>query len=136
MSAETLQDFIFRVSSGTLVPMNGKVAKRSGSKGGLWLATRNNMAVAFSQVGVSRQLSPSGLWVAALLEEERFAFFSNEFKKTSDWDDVWRPSELSNVTTYQFYLYRGFEMAGREDVTLNIRNREVELECFLFSKTF
>ncbi|URJ58065.1 hypothetical protein [Paenibacillus polymyxa] len=61
--------------------MNGKVAKRSGSKGGLWLATRNNMALAFSQVGVSRQLPSSGLWVVALAEEQRFSFFSNEFKK-------------------------------------------------------
>ncbi|URJ58063.1 hypothetical protein [Paenibacillus polymyxa] len=87
MSVETLQDYSFRVFSRTLVPMNGKVAKRSGSKVGLWLATRN-------------------MAVAALPEEERFAFFSNEFKKTSDWDDVWRPSGLSNkkctVTTSLF----------------------------------
>lgn len=59
------------------------------SKGVLWLATRNNMAMTFSQAGVSRQLSPAGLWVAALSEEERFAYFGSEFEKTPDWDDVW-----------------------------------------------
>lgn len=59
------------------------------SKGILWLATRNHMAMTFSQAGVSRQLSPAGLWVAALSEEERFAYFGSEFVKTPDWDDIW-----------------------------------------------
>lgn len=39
MNAETLQEFIFRVFSGTLVRMNGLVAKRSGLKGGVAVAT-------------------------------------------------------------------------------------------------
>jgi G3E family GTPase len=59
------------------------------SKGLMWIATRNNMAVTFSQAGVSRQLSPAGLWVAALTEEERFAYFGGEYEKTADWDDKW-----------------------------------------------
>ncbi|WP_053374480.1 GTP-binding protein [Paenibacillus sp. FJAT-27812] len=59
------------------------------SKGLMWIATRNNMAVTFSQAGVSRQLSPAGLWVAALSEEERFAYFGGEYEKTADWDDKW-----------------------------------------------
>ena len=42
------------------------------SKGLVWIATRNNMAISFSQAGVSRQLSPAGLWVASMSEEERF----------------------------------------------------------------
>ncbi len=37
-------------------------------------------------------------------------------------------------STYQFYLHRGFEMVERKTVKLNIRSKEVELECFLFSK--
>ncbi|WP_010275255.1 GTP-binding protein [Paenibacillus senegalensis] len=59
------------------------------SKGILWIATRNNMAISFSQAGVSRQLSPAGLWVAALSEEERYAYFGSDFPKSPDWDDEW-----------------------------------------------
>ncbi|RAV04979.1 GTP-binding protein [Paenibacillus sp. YN15] len=59
------------------------------SKGILWLATRNNMAVSFSQAGVSRQLAPAGLWVASLTEEERVSYFGKDYPKTPDWDDQW-----------------------------------------------
>ncbi|MFS0722450.1 GTP-binding protein [Paenibacillus sp. 1P07SE] len=61
------------------------------SKGLLWVATRNNMAISFSQAGVSRQLSSAGLWVAALSEDEREAYFgsAHDFPKSPDWDDAW-----------------------------------------------
>lgn len=59
------------------------------SKGILWLATRNNMAVSFSQAGVSRQLAPAGLWVASLTEEERISYFGGDYPKTPDWDEKW-----------------------------------------------
>jgi len=61
------------------------------SKGIMWVATRNNMAISFSQAGVSRQLSPAGLWVAALSEDERRAYFGSEheFPKSPDWDEEW-----------------------------------------------
>jgi Putative GTPases (G3E family) len=59
------------------------------SKGLLWLATRNNTAISFSQAGVSRQLSSAGLWVASLSEEERYAYFGEEYPKSPDWDDKW-----------------------------------------------
>ncbi|WP_270169470.1 GTP-binding protein [Paenibacillus sp. SYP-B4298] len=59
------------------------------SKGLMWLATRNSMAISFSQAGVSRQLSPAGLWVAALSEEERQAYFGGDYPKSPDWDEVW-----------------------------------------------
>ncbi|ASS69014.1 MULTISPECIES: GTP-binding protein [unclassified Paenibacillus] len=59
------------------------------SKGVMWIATRNHTAVSFSQAGVSRQLSPAGLWVAALSEEERYAYFGSDFPKSPDWDEQW-----------------------------------------------
>ncbi|WP_020616469.1 GTP-binding protein [Paenibacillus daejeonensis] len=61
------------------------------SKGLLWVATRNNLALSFSQAGVSRQLSSAGLWAAALSEEEREAYFgdAHDFPKSADWDDTW-----------------------------------------------
>ncbi|MBD2868479.1 GTP-binding protein [Paenibacillus arenilitoris] len=59
------------------------------SKGILWLATRNNTAISFSQAGVSRQLAPAGLWVASLSEEERRAYFGTDYPKSPDWDDKW-----------------------------------------------
>ncbi|QCT01746.1 cobalamin synthesis protein P47K [Paenibacillus algicola] len=59
------------------------------SKGLVWLATRNNTAITFSQAGVSRQLTPAGLWVASLSEEERYAYFGADYPKSPDWDDEW-----------------------------------------------
>ncbi|WP_424766899.1 GTP-binding protein [Paenibacillus sp. sgz302251] len=59
------------------------------SKGIMWLATRNNTAISFSQAGVSRQLAPAGLWVASLSEDERRAYFGDNYPKSPDWDDKW-----------------------------------------------
>ncbi|RTE11016.1 GTP-binding protein [Paenibacillus whitsoniae] len=59
------------------------------SKGLVWLATRNNTALSFSQAGVSKQLSPAGLWVAALSAEERFMHFGEDYPKSPDWDETW-----------------------------------------------
>ena len=38
-------------------------------------------------------------------------------------------------STYQFYLHRGFSESGRKDITIKIKNREVPLTCYLFSKS-
>lgn len=60
------------------------------SKGILWVATRNSMALSFSQAGVSRQLSPAGLWIAALSREELRAYFGDEEPpRATDWDERW-----------------------------------------------
>jgi G3E family GTPase len=59
------------------------------SKGIVWLATRNNTAISFSQAGVSRQLAPAGLWVASLSEDERRAYFGDDYPKSPDWDEKW-----------------------------------------------
>jgi len=59
------------------------------SKGIMWLATRNRTAVSFSQAGVSSQMGPGGLWVAALTEEERIMYLGEDFTPETDWDDQW-----------------------------------------------
>ncbi|WP_322906113.1 GTP-binding protein [Paenibacillus sp. SGZ-1009] len=59
------------------------------SKGLMWIATRNNMAISFSHAGTSKQLSPAGLWVAALSQEELDYHFDGEVPRTPDWDDTW-----------------------------------------------
>lgn len=59
------------------------------SKGLMWIATRNSKAVSWSQAGVSRQIAPAGLWVAALSAEERQAYFGEDFVQPPDWDERW-----------------------------------------------
>ena len=38
-------------------------------------------------------------------------------------------------STYQFYQRRQFDEEGRQDVTMEIGGKELDLTCFLFSKT-
>jgi len=59
------------------------------SKGIMWLATRNRTAVSFSQAGLSSQMGPGGLWVAALTKQEREMYLDEDFEPSIDWDDQW-----------------------------------------------
>lgn len=59
------------------------------SKGLMWIATRNSKAISWSQAGVSRQIAPAGLWVAALSPEERQVYFGDDFVQPPDWDERW-----------------------------------------------
>ncbi|KAF4326178.1 hypothetical protein G195_000228 [Phytophthora kernoviae 00238/432] len=59
------------------------------SKGLMWLATRNHMAVSFSHAGTSKQLGPAGLWVGAMSEEERQMHFGDTLPPIPDWDEQW-----------------------------------------------
>lgn len=59
------------------------------AKGILWLATRNRTAISFSQAGSSKQLSPAGLWIGALTEEERQYHLGESYPLPTDWDEVW-----------------------------------------------
>lgn len=59
------------------------------AKGILWLATRNRTAISFSQAGSSKQLSPAGLWIGALTEEERQYHLGENYPLPPDWDEVW-----------------------------------------------
>ncbi|MBB3154363.1 hypothetical protein FHS16_004445 [Paenibacillus endophyticus] len=66
------------------------------------------MAITFSQAGVSRQLSPAGLWVASLSEEERFSYFGGECEKTADWDDKW-----GNIRFYMIHAIKYSSISTR-----------------------
>ncbi|MFB9275510.1 GTP-binding protein [Cohnella cellulosilytica] len=57
------------------------------SKGIMWIATRNDIAVAFSQAGVSAQLAREGRWASALSERERNEYFQSGYERSSDWDE-------------------------------------------------
>ncbi|MBW7455939.1 GTP-binding protein, partial [Paenibacillus sepulcri] len=59
-----------------------------------------------------RQLSPAGLWVSALSEEERMAYFGSEYPKSPDWDEEWG----DRVTKLVFI---GIEM-NREEIARSL----------------
>ena len=39
-----------------------------------------------------------------------------------------------NACTYEFYEHRGFDRVGEKDIVLKLGNKEVELQCLLYSK--
>jgi len=43
--------------------------------------------------------------------------------------------QTNNACTYQFYEHRGFERARERDIVLDIRNRRIQLKCFIYAKT-
>lgn len=59
------------------------------AKGMMWLATRNDQAILFSQAGSSIQIGISGYWVASFPEEEQAAIFSEEPEWAATLDPVW-----------------------------------------------
>jgi len=59
------------------------------SKGLMWMATRNHMAISFSHAGTSKQLAPAGIWVGAMSEEERHLHFGDTLPAIPDWDEEW-----------------------------------------------
>lgn len=59
------------------------------SKGLVWLSSRNDMAVTFSQSGPSIQIGPGGYWVASLSEEEKQDVLNEEPEVFETWDPLW-----------------------------------------------
>ena len=41
-----------------------------------------------------------------------------------------------NACTYQFYEHRGFNRVEEEHVELDLENRNVPLDCYLYSRVF
>ncbi|QMV39866.1 GTP-binding protein [Cohnella cholangitidis] len=55
------------------------------AKGIMWVATRNEMGQSLSQAGPSIQFGPSGYWVAALPEDEREMYLSEDPELSKQW---------------------------------------------------
>ncbi|WP_206922535.1 GTP-binding protein [Alicyclobacillus suci] len=55
----------------------------------MWLASRNDVAITFSQAGPSIQIGISGYWVAALPEEEQADVFAQEPEWATTFHPVW-----------------------------------------------
>jgi G3E family GTPase len=58
------------------------------AKGLVWLATRNDEAILFSQAGPSVVLEPAGKWIAALPEQDKKQTLSDEPELKKMWDPV------------------------------------------------
>lgn len=56
------------------------------AKGIVWCATRNNVALLFSQAGPSVQLQPVSYWVASLPKLEQEAVIKENPRLTQEWD--------------------------------------------------
>lgn len=69
--------------------MNGWPPNILRSKGFLWLATRNNYALGFSQAGSSLQVEFGGEWLASYSEAERNAIIDEEGADINHWDEKW-----------------------------------------------
>lgn len=69
--------------------INNNSSCRLCSKGTIWLATRNHLAISFSLCGEKWSISPEGLWHAAIADEGQY---SNDILKSiqdHDWDEQW-----------------------------------------------
>lgn len=68
------------------------------SKGIMWLASRTDTAVTYSQAGASIQLGPAGKWLAAMPEQERQETLAEE----PEWLDKWHPQWGDRMTEVVF----------------------------------
>jgi G3E family GTPase len=59
------------------------------SKGHFWLAGREEMALGIDAAGHSIRIAPAGGWIAALLPEEREAYFEANPQLEEAWDEEW-----------------------------------------------
>ncbi|MBB2482940.1 GTP-binding protein [Bacillus sp. APMAM] len=66
------------------------------SKGIVWCATRNDVALLLSQAGPSIELSPVAYWIASLSEKEQSYYFESEPELLQEWDSQYgdRKTEL------------------------------------------
>ncbi|WP_423800898.1 GTP-binding protein [Neobacillus sp. SAB-20_R2A] len=66
------------------------------AKGIVWCATRNDLALLFSQAGPSIQLDPVSYWVASLPSEQQVQFLKENPELKDDWDEQFgdRKNEL------------------------------------------
>ncbi|MDF2921848.1 MAG: cobalamin synthesis protein [Paenibacillaceae bacterium] len=67
------------------------------SKGILWLASRNAIAVSLGQAGPSIQFGPAGYWVASMPREEQRLILKEEPELAAAWDPEWGDRETELV---------------------------------------
>ncbi|SMQ86786.1 GTPase, G3E family [Bacillus sp. OV166] len=66
------------------------------AKGIVWCATRNDLALLFSQAGPSIQLEPVSYWIDSLPSEQQAQYFEENPELRDDWDEKYgdRKNEL------------------------------------------
>ncbi|MGG3470028.1 GTP-binding protein [Neobacillus pocheonensis] len=66
------------------------------AKGIVWCATRNDLALLFSQAGPSIQLEPVSYWIASFPSEQQAQYFEENPVLRDDWDEMYgdRKNEL------------------------------------------
>ncbi|MEH7177844.1 GTP-binding protein [Neobacillus vireti] len=66
------------------------------AKGIVWCATRNDLALLFSQAGTSVQLEPVSYWIASLSQEQQAQYFQEDPALKESWDEKFgdRKNEL------------------------------------------
>ena len=57
------------------------------AKGIVWCATRNDLALLFSQAGTSVQLEPVSYWIASLSLEQQAQYFEEDPALKESWDE-------------------------------------------------
>lgn len=67
------------------------------SKGIIWLASRNAIAVSIGQAGPSIQFGPAGYWVAAMPPDEQRLILEEEQELAAGWDPEWGDRETELV---------------------------------------
>ncbi|MBS4213919.1 GTP-binding protein [Neobacillus rhizophilus] len=76
--------------------IKGMPAEIVRAKGIVWCATRNDLALLFSQAGPSVQVDPVSYWVASLPSEQQAQYFMGNPDLKDDWDEQFgdRKNEL------------------------------------------
>jgi G3E family GTPase len=72
------------------------------AKGIVWCATRNDVALLFSQAGPSVQLDPVAYWVASLSPEQQAQYFEEDPTVKEEWDEKFgdRKNEIVVIGIY------------------------------------
>ncbi|MFC7442864.1 GTP-binding protein [Laceyella putida] len=99
------------------------------AKGMLWLATRNELAVQFSQAGPSIQMGAEGYWIAAMPEEEQREVLAEYPEIQATWDELYG-DRMTELVIIGIDLNRS-EIEAQLDALL-LTDEEMELDWSRF----